>query len=87
MKDRFRYTIWFMISEKGITRQHMHVPSPWWCKHAGRSLNKQDIQKNFVPEFPKYMNRYILTEGRNSKIFSKENYAVALDSCLAILLY
>ena len=27
------------------------------------------------------MNNYILTEGRNSKTFWEENYAVALDSC------
>ena len=27
------------------------------------------------------MNTYILTEGRNFKIFLKENYAIALDSC------
>ena len=27
------------------------------------------------------INTYILTEGTNSKIFLKENYAIALDSC------
>ena len=34
----------------------------------------------FVPEFPEYMDTYKLTEGRNFKISSKENYAIALDS-------
>ena len=29
---------------------------------------------------PEYMNTYILTESRNFKILSKENYAIALDS-------
>ena len=32
------------------------------------------------------MNTYILTEGRNFKIFLKENYAIALDSSLGTYL-
>ena len=40
------------------------------------STNKA-YKNNYVPE---YMNTYILTEGSNLKIFSKENYAIPLDS-------
>ena len=46
-----------------------------------KSLNRQGIQKNCVPEFPEYMNTYIITEGSNFKTFSKENDAIALVSC------
>ena len=48
-----------------------------------RSFNKQYIskKKKCVPEFPEYMNTYILIEGRKFQTFSKENYAVVLGSC------
>ena len=38
-------------------------------------------KKKCVPEFPRYMNTYILIEGRKFQTFSKENYAVVLGSC------
>ena len=45
-----------------------------------QTLNKV-YKKNCVPEFPEYMNTYLLIEGTNFKAFLKENYAIALDSC------
>ena len=62
----FRYTIWFTISEKIITRctffyrggAHMHQTSQQ-IRHT----------KSCVTEFPEYMNTYLLTEGKNFKLF------------------
>ena len=77
-KARFGYMIWFMVSEKSITRcTFLHRGGA--CIH--QSLSKQDIQKNCVLEFPEYMNTHVLTEGRNFETFSNVNYAMALDSC------
>ena len=70
--------IWFLISKKCIMRcTLLHRDGA----RITRSLNLEDIQKNCELEFPEYMNTYTLTEGRNFKIFRKENYAIALDSC------
>ena len=85
-KALFRYKIWFMISEKGITRC---TSPPRGARMPQKS--QQGIQKNCIPEFPILsnsfplfftdMNMYILTEGRDFKKFLRENYAIALDSC------
>ena len=45
-----------------------------------KSKPSKAYKKSCVTEFPEYMNMYILTEGRNFKTFSKENYAIALHS-------
>ena len=46
-----------------------------------KSLNKQGVQIECVPEFPRYMNTCVLAEGRNFTTFSRENYAIALGGC------
>ena len=66
-----------------------------WCLHA-RTKSLQGIQKNCVTKFPSFsalelpscelvvfidVNMYIITEGGNSKMFLKENYAITLESC------
>ena len=59
----------------------VHVSSPRWCSHAPGVSTKKTSKKKCVPEFPEYMNTYILLEGRKFQTFSKENYAVVLGSC------
>ena len=67
-----------MISEKSTIRcTFLHLV----VQACTKSFKKQGIQKNCVPEFPEYMNTYILTEGKNLKTIPRENYAIALDSC------
>ena len=50
-----------------------------------KSKTSKAYKKSCVTEFPEYMNmnkniRIYLTEGRNFKTFSKENYAIVLGS-------
>ena len=68
-KARFRYTIWLIISKKGITRCTFI-----YCSGAllhQKSQQARHIQKNVDQKFQKITNTYILTEWRN--FFSKEN--------------
>ena len=90
-KSSFQNTIWFMISEKSISR-YMFLHRDWWT--CTRKVSSRHI-KNCLPEFTiilvlklsSYglvvfvdMNTYILKEGRNLKTFLTENYAIALEN-------
>ena len=87
-KAHFKYTIWFIISEKSIMR--CTVSSR--CMHGTKSLTRHTkkvcfkIFRSFSPKITFMwtftdMNTYKLTEGRNFKILLKANYTAALDSC------
>ena len=68
------YVIWFMISEKSITRckfQH-RTGAPTHQKSYQTRHAKRIVYQNFYI----YMNMCILTEGRNFKAFLKANYAI-----------
>ena len=72
----FSYTIWFMISEKNVTRcMFLHRDA---CMHQ---KSQRGIHKMWTGGFYWWTRAYILTEGgRSFKAFMKENYAIALDN-------
>ena len=94
VKARFRHTIWFMISEKTMTKcafihrgdGHMHQKSHQkrltknLCSRISNSFNPQKLPSYGLVIFID-MNMYLFTEGRNFNTFLKENYAIALDVC------
>ena len=80
----FSYTIWFMISEKNITRcTFLHRGT---CKHqksqrgTDKILSALKLHLLWTSDFYWYEDVYI-TGGRSFKTFLKENYAIAYDSC------
>ena len=50
------------------------------CTRISNSF-RPSLLLTYVPVILRGMNNYILTEGRNFKVFWKENYAIALDGC------
>ena len=74
----------FMISEEKKYRK-VHVSSPW-CMHAPKVSTKH-TQTFFSPKITFmwtsgfYWYGHVYTCRRSFKIFLKENYAIALDSC------
>ena len=96
-KARFKYMIWFMISEKSITRCTFPHCGGARMHQKSQTRHKKIVYQNlqfFQPLRITFMwtlvfidlNTYILTEDRNFKTFLKENYAIALDSCYTYLL-
>ena len=87
-KVHFKYTIWFMISEKSITRcTFLHFVARMHQKILTRHTEKlcTKIYNSFNPYFNFIWTScfywYEHTEGRNFETFLKENYAITLDSC------
>ena len=93
-KAHFRYTVFFMISEKNITRcTFLHH---FYTSMHQKSQQGIPYKKNCVSEFQFLsnlklplcglvvfidMNMYLHTEGRDFKKSLTKNYAIALDSC------
>ena len=86
-KGHFRYTNWFKISEKSITRNTL------FCGTCVAPNNSTGIKK-IAPEVLNIsalklplcglvvltdVNTYLLTVDSSFKIFLKKNYAIALD--------
>ena len=44
-KAHFKYTIWFMISEKTVV-SYLYVSSPWWCTHVPNVSVNKDCMKS-----------------------------------------
>ena len=94
VKARFRYTIWFMISGKTMTKcvfihrgdGHMHQKSHQkrltksLYSRISNSFNSQKLTSCGLVIF-KDMNVHLFTEGRNFNTLLKENYETALNIC------
>ena len=99
VKAHFSYSIRLMISEKSIMLWFTYFFT--MVVHAcTRASAKKTYKKNCIPGFPILLavitscvlvifidtNTHKLTEKRNFKTFSKENYAVGLDSFTCLIL-
>ena len=86
----FSYLIWFMISEKNITRPTFLHRGAWIHQISQQGIQKiLSALKLIICGLVVFIdiNKYILTEGgRSFKTFLKDNYAIALDSCVMYLL-
>ena len=74
-KARFRYTIWFIISEKVSRDTRFFNVVVWGWTHAPKFSTNQAYKKHVYQNF-----EFFQTLKITFKTFLKENYAVALDS-------